>query len=158
MTLIEAASDIVSRLTALGLRATIGRMSPITTIWAGTSERDEEDVARVSEEGGAVIVHFRPLKLGRTEALRGRKVPAVATATTQDRCEAIAARFRQHAEYRVAQAKAWDAVDALKSMGVSAMAREGRVIVEMEFAPEDATVVGPQLATMMKRGAAVPRG
>jgi hypothetical protein len=140
----QTAENIAAYLRTLGLVARVHATQLSTfQVWAGNSERDEEGVFGLAEG----VIHAVALKLGRTKALRERRL--VVWAQVVARCDEIAARFREHAANRAEQDKAWQVADRLKALGLPAVAFAGRVRIDLDLSPEYAADVGPRIAAVM---------
>jgi hypothetical protein len=151
----EAADSMAEHLRSLGLAARVVDRVGAAQVWAGNSDRDEEGVAEIAAVTPDVV-SFCGLRLGRTAALRAKRVSwSSQRAAALARCDEIAARFKQHAANRAAQWRACDVADRLKALGLPAMAFAGRVRIDLDLSPEYAAVAGPQIAAVLvERGGA----
>lgn len=95
-------------------------------------------------------VRFLPLRLGiHCKALRAKKIANTNERDIERRCAEIAERVRGYLATKDAQGKAWAVVDELKSLGMPATARGGRVVITLDLSPEYAAKVGPKIAAVM---------
>jgi len=148
----KEADALVERLRERGLYAAAFMRNGVSSIFAGNTDQDSEEVFAVDEDNPG-RVWMRGVKLGSTKAIRPRTVDKPAPTVLDERCDAIAKTWKEHAANRAAQFRAWAVVNRLRERGLSCIATGGKVRITLELSPEYAAEVGPKIAAVMSEKA-----